>query len=94
MSRPSMSVPNQCAGEGARVRCAGASAVGSTVASQGANTPISTISVEQRAAERDGRMAAHEADEAARRLDRREEVGQLGRDGDARRHRRVGRGVQ
>jgi hypothetical protein len=39
-------------------------------------------------------MAPNEAEEAARRRYRRKEIGQVGRDGDARRHRRMGRGVQ
>jgi hypothetical protein len=39
-------------------------------------------------------MAPHEADEAARRLYRRKEIRQLWRDSNARRHRRMGRGVQ
>ena len=42
MSRPSMSLPNQKSADGARVRLAGASAVGSTVPSQGAKIPINT----------------------------------------------------
>jgi len=42
MSRPSASVPNQKSAEGGRVRLAGASAVGSTVPSQGAKIPIRT----------------------------------------------------
>src|SRR5467141_903666 len=40
MSRPSMSVPNQNAADGSRVRRAGASAVGSTVPRKGANVPL------------------------------------------------------
>ncbi len=39
-SRPSMSVPNQYSADGSRVRFAGASAVGSTVPSQGARMAI------------------------------------------------------
>ncbi len=49
---------------------------------------------QQRAADGDGRMALHEADEAAPRLYIRQQVGQVRRDGDARRRRIDGRRVQ
>ena len=60
-----MSVPNQYSSDGGRVRFAGASAVGSTVARNGAKIAISTINADHRPAKHDGGVAMDEAHDPA-----------------------------